>query len=511
VRRERPFALMVPDLEHARRLVDLDEEGERLLLSAARPVVVAEARAEGETLAGVSPDNLDLGVMLPYAPLHHLLFASGAPRVLVMTSANRSNEPIAFEDGDACERLAGVADAFLVGERPIARRIDDSVVASGAFGPMILRRSRGYAPGAVARLPDGGPVLAVGADLKNAVTLAVNGEAFVSQHVGDLDQHAAGVAHGETIADLVAMYHVAWAELVVAHDLHPEYRSTLFARELPARRTVAVQHHRAHVASVLAERGCFEETVLGVAFDGTGFGDDGSIWGGELFQGSVAGGLERVGHLEPALLPGGDAAARHPAQAAAGFLAALDDLPDLRAPPFSLPERYFAAARLVAGKVRSFPTTSVGRLFDTVAALLGYCRPATFEGQAAIWLEHLARAGRTPRVLPLPFADSRLDYRPLLHEAVSWRLRGGDPREIARAFHQGVAAGLWAALERLADTSHARIAVLSGGVFQNRLLLRLLADAAESGPLELWTNTRVPANDGGISLGQAALARCACG
>ena len=275
-RKEKPFAVMARDLETARALVALSSEAETLLASVARPIVLAPARRE---LPGVAPGNRDLGVMLPYTPLHHLLFAAGAPDALVMTSANRSSEPIAYRDAEAFEQLAGMADAFLAGERPIARRLDDSVARAGTLGPVILRRARGYAPGAVARLPVSRPVLAVGADLKNTVTLVVGGEAFVSQHIGDLRHYEAQRAFRETIQDLLAMYEVEEDELIVAHDLHPQYASTLVAQELPARVRLAVQHHRAHVASVLAERGAFDERVLGVAFDGTGYGDDGAIWG----------------------------------------------------------------------------------------------------------------------------------------------------------------------------------------------------------------------------------------
>ncbi|HVS66095.1 MAG TPA: carbamoyltransferase HypF [Thermoanaerobaculia bacterium] len=505
-RREKPFALMVPDLDAARRMVRLDAESERLLLSSARPVVVAEAIAEA--VAGIAPENRDLGVMLPYAPLHHLLFDRGAPEVLVLTSANRSSEPIAYLDADAFERLAGVADAFLLGERPIARRVDDSVATVGALGPMILRRSRGLSPGVVARLPGGEPVLAVGADLKSSITLVVGGDAFVSQHIGDLEQHAAELAHRQTVRDLLDMYRIDRELLLVVHDLHPEYRSTRIAEELGGARRVAVQHHRAHVASVLAERGCFEERVLGVAFDGAGFGDDGSIWGGEIFAGSLTEGFDRVGCLLPAVLPGGDAGARFPVMAAAGFLAGIEDLPDLRAVPFVLPDRYFDARRLVEAGVRTFPTTSAGRLFDTAAALLGFYRQMSFEGQAAMWLEQLARRAGATRVSPMPFDGGRLDYRPALVELIGRRRRGGEREAIARGFHESLSAGLLGALERLAEEHQTRVVALSGGVLQNRLLVSLLAEGAAERRLELWANQRVPANDGGVSLGQAALARC---
>ena len=503
-RKEKPFAVLARDLGVARTLIDLSTEAEALLTSTARPIVLAPARRE---LPGVAPGNRDLGVMLPSTPLHHLLFAAGAPDVLVMTSANRSSEPIAYRDGEAFERLAGIAEAFLVGERPIARRVDDSVARAGALGPVILRRARGYAPGAVARLPLPYPVLAVGADLKNTVTLVVGGEAFVSQHIGDLEHYEAFQAFRETIQDLTGMYGVEPGETVVVHDLHPQYASTSYARELPARTTRAVQHHRAHVASVLAERGAFDQRVLGVAFDGTGYGDDGAIWGGELFAGSVIEGFERVAHLRAAVLPGGDAAARYPVQAAAGFLAQVEGLPDLAAPPFSLPGRYFDARALVDKSVRTFPTTSMGRLFDTVAALLGFTRENTFEGQAAIWLEHLARAAPATTLpnIPLPFDGRELDFRPALQAVAEARRSGQAPAAIARAFHQALARGTVDAILVLCEAQGLETVVLSGGVFQNELLLEEMRLLLAPTSLHLWTNREVPANDGGISLGQAAL------
>jgi hydrogenase maturation protein HypF len=297
------------------------------------------------------------------------------------------------------------------------------------------------------------------------------------------------------------MYEVRAQECVVAHDAHPGYTSTLHALELPGEH-VAVQHHRAHVASVLAERGELEREVVGIAFDGTGYGDDGTIWGGEVFAGSVQGGLTRVAHLRAAWLPGGDAAARFPVQAAAGFLAALSDTPDFCAPPFDFPPRYRAARELVDKGVRTFATTSAGRLFDTVAALCGFTRESTFEGQAAMWLEHLASRGAPVEPYPFPRLGDELDYVPLLAAVVADRAAGRDPRAIARAFHEGLVAALVAACEGYA----ARPVVVSGGVFQNRLLLERLGAVFGA---RLWSNANVPANDGGLCLGQAALAAAA--
>ena len=502
-RKEKPFAVMVTDVAAARRLVELSAEAEPLLISVARPIVLAPAKAE---LAGVAPDNRELGIMLPYTPLQHLLFAAGAPDVLVMTSANRSSEPIAYEDQDAFDRLSGIADAFLVGERPIARRVEDSVARAGAFGPAILRRSRGYAPGAVATLPVERPILAVGADLKNTITLVVQGQAFVSQHIGDLEHYEAFRAFQETIRDLVAMYEIGWEDILVVCDAHPEYRSTAHALQLPSSEKQAVQHHRAHVASVLAERGAWEKRVLGIGFDGTGYGDDGAIWGGEFFVGSLRSGFQRVAHLRSAALPGGDAAAQFPVQAAAGFLVQVEGIPDLATKPFSFPARYHFALQLIDKKVRTFTTTSCGRLFDAAAALLGFTREITFEGQAAMWLEHLGRGAPETEAYPFPFLDGELDFRPLLRTVAMDRARGRKPEEIARSFQRGIAHGVCEAAKALAHSGGVDTVVLSGGVFQNEMLLEDLKPGLEKAGFELWTNQSVPPNDGGISLGQAALA-----
>jgi hydrogenase maturation protein HypF len=502
-RKEKAFALMAADIEVARNLVKLTPKAEELLTSAARPIVLAPAKIN---LPDVAPENDELGVMLPYTPLHHLLFEAGAPEILVMTSANRSSEPIAYEDDQAIEQLAGIADGFLIGERPIVRRVDDSVVRAGVFGPAILRRARGYAPGAVVALPSERPILALGADLKNTITLVVKGQAFVSQHIGDLDHYHAFRAFQATVRDLLAMYEIQPDKLLIVHDSHPQYVSTLHALELEAAEKRAVQHHRAHIASVIAERGAWDQRVIGVSFDGTGYGDDHSIWGGEIFAGSVRSGFERVAHLRSAVLSGGDAASSYPVQAAAGFLEQLDDLPDVTAGPFSFGARYRDAVRLVRKNTRAFPTTSMGRLFDTAAALVGFTREMAFEGQAAMWLENLARKSPETESYPFPHSCGELDFRPLLGAIICDRLNGRDSREIARAFHRGIALGVREALTQLRLLHNTDIIVLSGGVFQNEMLLSDLRTLLERDSFAIWTNHEVPANDGGISLGQAALA-----
>jgi len=502
-RKEKPFALMAANLEVARTLIELTPEAERILTGVARPIVLAPRLVD---LTYVAPDNAELGVMLPYTPLHYLLFAAGAPEVLVMTSANRSSEPIAYEDDDARDRLVDLADALLVGERPIARRVEDSVVRAGVLGPAILRRARGYAPASVGFVPTDRPVLALGADLKNTITLVVDGQAFVSQHIGDLDDARSLRAYRETIEDLLTMYDVTRRELLVGMDAHPQYRSTAIALQLTAAEHRAVQHHRAHVASVLVERGAWRTRVLGMSLDCTGYGDDGSIWGGELFVGCVEDGFERVAHLRSAALPGGDAAARHPVQAAAGFLAQVDELPNLSAAPFGFPERYTDALRLLETGTRVFATTSAGRLFDAAAALLGFTRPISYEGQAAIWTEQLARTASPGESYPFPFDHGELDWRPLLR-AVAWdRARGRPQADIARAFHGALAEGLAEAAVSLCRALRLDVVVASGGVLQNELLLEELAPRLARSRLELWTNHAVPCNDGGVSLGQAGLA-----
>jgi hydrogenase maturation protein HypF len=501
-RKEKPFALMVKDAGIARGIVSLDGDSEKLLCSIERPILLAPARAE---FAGVAPDNDELGVMLPYTPLHHLLFAAGAPEILVMTSANRSSEPIAYEDEEALARLSEIADAFLIGERPIARRVDDSVARVGASGPAVLRRARGHAPSAVAQIPSDRPILALGADLKNAITVAVAGQAFVSQHIGDLDYFESRLAFERTIRDFVEMYEIRWDELLLVHDAHPGYVSVAFAQELAGCEKIAVQHHRAHIASVLAERGEWNRRAIGIGFDGTGYGDDGTIWGGEIFVGSIAEGFERVAHLRPAALAGGDAAAQHPVQAAAGFLAQVADLPDLKAAPFYFPERYESSLELIRKDVRTFATTSMGRLFDAAAALLGFTREITFEGQAAMWLENLARRAGHVEPYPFPFEDRELDFRPLLEAMAKDRLRGRDVGEIARAFHRAVANCCLKLVNQVDPKREIEAVALSGGVFQNGLLIEDLNALFLGSGRQILINQKVPSNDGGISLGQAAL------
>jgi hydrogenase maturation protein HypF len=358
----------------------------------------------------------------------------------------------------------------------------------------------------VARLPAGPPILAVGADLKNTITLVVDGQAIMSQHIGDLDYHEARTAFHQTVDDLMAMYGVRRVEACVAHDAHPEYVTTLDACDRPSRARRPVQHHRAHIASVIAEREAWSRRVIGLAFDGSGYGDDGTIWGGEFFAGSVEEGFARVAHLRTAPLAGGDAAARHPARSAAGFLAEGATAPDLSSTLYGFGPDYDDARRLIEAALRITPTTSMGRLFDAAAALVGFTRRITFEGQAAMWLEHLARRVPAQPPYPMPIVDDELDYRPLLAAIVQDRLAGRDRSEMARAFHSAIARAATTQAARLCEIHDTNVIVCSGGVFQNDLLLGELSERCTAAGLEIWTNHAVPPNDGGISLGQAAIA-----
>ncbi len=442
--------------------------------------------------------------MLPYAPLHALLYDAGAPRALVMTSGNRSNEPIAYTDDDARERLSEIADAILIGERPIARRADDSVATAGALGPASLRRSRGSAPGVAARLPATRPILALGADLKNTVTLVVDGQAIVSPHIGDLEHLGSFTSFVEAVDDLLAMYALRAADVRIVHDLHPQYHSTRHAQALGGDR-VAVQHHHAHIASVLAEHAVCDETVLGLALDGTGYGSDATIWGCEFLIGGLHAGFARAASLAPYTLPGGDSAARFPALCAVGVTAGLA-LPPLDREPFAFPPEALLGRALLARDVQTHRTTSAGRLFDAVAALCGFTARISFEGQAAMWLEHVAEQTLHARDYPVDFDGKLLDVRDLLEAIAADRVAGIAVGAIARGFHMALAAALSAAADRVASEHGIVTIVLSGGVWQNALLCSDVVDRLRRRNYSVLTNRGVPVNDGGISLGQAALA-----
>ncbi len=523
-RSAKPFAVMVRDLDRAHEVAHLDDGAVAALVSAQAPIVLAPARdtADARALgASVAPGNGHLGLLLPYSPLHHLLFAPhpDLPAVrldtLVMTSGNLSDEPLCTDPAEADARLAGIADAWLHHDRPIHVACDDSVVrvVGGALQP--VRRSRGYAPMPVPLPLEAPALLAVGGELKTTVCLAHGRRAWLSQHIGDTENLETLALLARTVDTLAALSRID--PQAVAADLHPGYLSRRWAAERAAAMgvpLVLVQHHHAHVAALLAEHGLPpDQPVLGVAFDGTGYGPDGTIWGGELLLGSYAE-VSRVGHLVPVALPGGDAAIRRPARVALAHLrgAGLDWRPDL--PPVAAADEVErgVVARMLDTGVGCTPTTSMGRLFDAVSSLVGVCQDATYEGQAAIELEALAEAAHDgPRgwALGVDVAATgalRLDPGPVLRAAVAAVLAGEQAGRVGWAFHSAVADGVGVAADLVRERTGVTTVGLTGGVFQNGVLTRACRDTLEQRGFAVLVHRVVPPNDGGLALGQVAVA-----
>ena len=501
-REDKPFAVMVPGLAAARELASVSSEDAKLMSSVARPIVLVPRLRGARVAPSVAPASRELGLMLPYSPLHHLLLAD-VGTALVMTSGNVSDEPIAFRDDDALERLAGIADLFLVHDRPIHTRTDDSVMRTVARRPLVLRRSRGFVPDELA-LPVASPrpLLACGAEQKNTFCVAKQDRAWVGHHVGDLENWETLQSFTDGIDHFERLFAVEPA--VVAHDLHPEYLSTKFALERDGVELVAVQHHHAHLAACLAEHG---ETgpALGAIFDGTGLGSDGTIWGGELLRGGLAG-FERDGALWPVRMPGGAAAIREPWRMACSWLLAAGEEPSL------MPEVTTAAARAVAdlvrGGVASPVTTSAGRLFDAVAALCGIRTAVNYEGQAAIELEAACDPDERAEY-PLPLVQRGgllwLDARATIR-AVAADVRRAVPAAVVGArFHNALARATARACGVLGRRHAIATVVLAGGVFQNRRLLETTIEQLRRDGLRVLIPERLPPNDGAISFGQAAV------
>ncbi|MEO5718719.1 MAG: carbamoyltransferase HypF [Chthoniobacterales bacterium] len=499
-REEKPFAVMFPSLEQVRAACELTVLEEALLISPEAPIVLLQSKA-GNLASAVAPSNPNLGIMLPYSPLHHLLLRElNFP--VVATSGNRSDEPICIDETEARERLRGLADCFLVHDRPIVRHVDDSIVRAMHGREMMLRRARGYAPLPIT-LPRPQPVvLAVGAHLKNAVALSVERNVFVSQHVGDLATKQAHDAFASSVADLPRLYEAN--PEVVAHDLHPEYLSTKYALQQPGRK-VGVQHHWAHIASCMAENE-LEPPLLGVAWDGTGYGVDGTIWGGEFFL-VEENACRRAAHFRTFRLPGGDAAVKEPRRSALGLLHEVFG-EELWARA-DLVENFTAAeSKTLRGMLRktvnSPLTSSVGRLFDGFAALAGLRPRSTFEGQAAMELEFAIDPATTDSY-PFALTGSSplvIDWEPALRALLADRAQRATPGAIAARFHHMLADATLAVAQQFAQT---RVA-LSGGCFQNRYLTEHLIDRLQAAGIQPYWPQRVPPNDGGIALGQIWLA-----
>ena len=505
-REDKPFAVMAGSLEIARALGAGGDPEARALTSPRRPIVLLARDDRGAVAPSVAPGNRSLGVMLPYSPVHHLLARDlGAP--FVLTSGNLSDEPIAYRDDEALDRLRGIADAFLTHDRAIHIRTDDSVVRVVGGRETPLRRSRGYVPQPVTVIhPFPRPVLGCGAELKSTFCVGKGRRAFVSHHIGDLENYETLQSYTEGIEHFLRVFD-AQPELV-AHDLHPEYLSTKFAADLDGVERVGVQHHHAHVAACLADNG-EAGPAIGLAFDGLGYGSDGTMWGGEILVADLTS-FRRAGHLAPVRMPGGAMAIREPWRMAAAHLEAAlgggapSELPVARAHA----DRWDAVTAMARTGTASPTTTSVGRLFDAVAAILGVRDHINYEGQAAVELEQLADLRETS-AYPMaieegdPFQLAGAD----LVRAVVADLRAGVARPLVAArFHNGLAAAAVAACERLREGTGLGAVALSGGVFQNVLLTERVVAGLERGGFRVLTHSRVPANDGGISLGQAVVA-----
>ncbi len=519
-RRDKPFALMVRDLDQTRALCHLSPEAEAFLTSPQAPIVLLPRRPGAPVAENVAPGNPYLGIMLPYTPLHHLIMRE-VDFPLVATSGNLTDEPICTDEWEAIERLGHIAEAFLVHNRPIARHVDDSVARIVQGVPQLLRRARGYAPLPVLLDHDVPALLAVGGHLKNTVALSTGRHVFISQHIGDLESAEALAAFERVIADFLRLYEVE--PVAIAHDMHPDYASTRWVQEnsplltrfrsFPA--LIPVQHHHAHLASCLAENGV-QGRALGVTWDGTGYGTDGTIWGGEFLLGDARG-FERVATLRAFHLPGGDAAIRSPKRVAFALLWELfgdevlewEHLPPVRA---LRPEERNALVQMLRRRVNAPLTTSVGRLFDAVAALLDLHQEVTFEGQAAMALEFAAGKGvksEYPVVIEQCESGSCMvfDWGEMIG-AILEDLRKGATRDlIAAKFHATLARWIICVAQEVGEP---RVA-LTGGVFQNRLLTERAAEALHTAGFDVFLHRQVPPNDGGISLGQIVVAAAQLG
>ncbi len=501
---DKPFAVMVADLETARSIALIDADEVRLLTSRERPIVLAAKRKNADISEHVAPGNGYLGIMLPYTPLHDLLIERGD--VWVMTSGNLSEEPIVTDNDEAAERLGALADAFVIHDRDIHVPCDDSVirVLDGAEYP--IRRSRGYAPFPVPLPFEAPPILATGGELKATFCLAAGYDGFMSQHIGDMENLETLDAFTHAVDHFVDLFRIE-PELI-ATDLHPEYLSARWAerQNLPV---VKVQHHHAHIASVMAEHGVLEP-IIGFSFDGTGYGIDGTVWGGEILVADYEG-FRRVGHLKPTPLPGGDAAVKHPSRMALSHLRTAgvpwsDCLPPVTA--LLDTERALLETQLERG-INTIPTTSMGRLFDAVSAIAGVRQKVTYEAQAAIEFEALIDASEGGTyTFGVAEQDESLviDPAPVLH-SIAGDVEGGESAgAIAARFHRSVTEMIVETAERVRRQTGLTTVGLSGGVFQNVTLTHTARTALTEKGFEVLVHRLVPPNDGGLALGQAVIA-----
>jgi hydrogenase maturation protein HypF len=507
---EKPFAIMVPRVEEVERFCTLDELSKKQLLSRQRPIVLLPRKPEAGVASVVAPHNRFLGVLLPYTPLHHLLFSSGRFEALVMTSGNLSEEPIAIANAEAVERLRNVADAFLVHDRDILRRCDDSVVRIAAGELQMMRRSRGYVPVPVALERGSQAILAAGGELKNTICVLRGSEAFLSQHVGDLENLESYGFFEEAVEHFQRILEVQ--PQVIAHDLHPDYFSTKWAIEREGREHVSVQHHHAHVAACMAENH-LEGKVIGMALDGTGYGTDGAIWGGEILLTDYAN-FERAAHFEYVPLPGGAAAIREPWRVAVSYLAKHfgSDVNALKLPFLNEidPRKLHVVLMMAQREVHSPRTSSCGRLFDAVAALVGLRTKVSYEAQAAIELEMAAHESSDEGAYPFDVIPANSVWQIGTRALFDWLIadigKGASVPDMSRRFHNGLVAVLVELAEKIREKHELSRVCLSGGCFQNVLLFESMLAALRKREFAVYFHSEVPPGDGGISLGQALVA-----
>ena len=544
-RSNKPFALMAPDIDTIRKYCMVSETEEKILLSRKRPIVLLQKRDDLVLPEEIAPHNRNIGFMLPYTPLHYLLFSypdHGEMNsddlklsVLVMTSGNITEEPIIHDNEEAYLKLSTIADAFLVHNRDIFMRLDDSVMKVREQRPIhndhipllqkyspdpmlfFIRRSRGYVPDPIPLLEDGPDVLGCGADLKNTFTITKGSYAIPSQHIGDMENYETLRFFEETLMNLKSVYRAV--PEAVAYDLHPGYMSTQWALSLGAQggsnalKTLGIQHHYAHIGSVMAENG-FKGKVIGVAFDGNGYGEDGSLWGGEFLLADIDG-YKRAGHIKYTPLPGGEMAAREPWRMAISYVkeAAADEIMDIIGPTGFL-EKYGRATiekivKIASDRKFSPLSSGAGRLFDAVSALIGICDKNTFEGEAAIAIESMVLEGIDEYYpVDISFRDPiEIDFSHAILKIIDEMEKRTDKRVIATKFHNTVASAIIVVVLKLSLVNNITKVVLSGGVFQNMYLLGKVMDNLRGEGLSVHVNEVVPCNDAGISLGQAYIAR----
>jgi hydrogenase maturation protein HypF len=524
----KPFGLMAPDIETVRKFCEVSREEEALLLSNKRPIVLLK-KSGNHLPEEVSPNNPCIGFMLPYTPLHYLLYypvdsssilqpssLSANFDALVMTSGNISEEPIVIDNNEAIEKLSGIADAFLIHNRDIFMRVDDSVVRLIHFKKNLpvtyfIRRSRGYVPDVVALHEEGPEVLGCGADIKNIFTLTKGSFAIPSQHIGDMENYETLQFFEESLRNLKSVYRVLPEAL--AHDLHPMYLSTQWALRQEGIKKIGIQHHYAHVASVMAERG-IRDKVIGVSFDGTGYGTDGNLWGGEFLIADIRG-FRRAGHLKYTPLPGGENAIREPWRIAVSYIRdAAGEAVISYLKSIGFIKRYGAQQidtllKVIGNRQFSPLSSGAGRLFDAISAMIGVCDQNTFEGEAAIALEAAALPGiMQDYPVDIKFRETmEVDFSHTVLGIINDMVKGEEKGVISSKFHNTIITAIQRVVEKLSSLHQIKNVVLCGGVFQNMYLLERAIDGLESAGMSVFIHDKVPTNDAGISLGQAYIIR----